>query len=260
MPQPVTVLLRQSLMLKAAIAACRNKPTPKAVHRLRSTTRRIEATLELLAISTGIPHIRKEFKPFRRSLRKIRRTAGSVRDLDVHRELLVSHGRNSDTTLLDKNLVAARKKTANKLQKRLTDDRDKIQNALDNLKTVLKPALHLNLSGGSLIGITRQWLSTALRDINPEQERQLHALRKSCKTARYLAEIGAPASKAAARLAKRLEGVQQALGAWHDHLLLLSEAQASLPESSQTSKKIQTHTNHLRRRADSVAKRLLATI
>jgi len=45
MPQPVAVFLRQSQMLKTAIADCLDKPKPNPVHRLRSTTRRLEATL-----------------------------------------------------------------------------------------------------------------------------------------------------------------------------------------------------------------------
>ena len=58
MPQPVTVFLRQGLMLKAAIADCLKKTSPKRVHRLRSTTRRIEATLErgFLKVRVRIPY------------------------------------------------------------------------------------------------------------------------------------------------------------------------------------------------------------
>src|SRR5258707_13912663 len=87
MPQPVTVFLRQGLVLKAAIAACLKKASPKRVHHLRSTTRRIDATLQLLVLSTGIPRIDKQAKSLQRSLRKLRRAAGAVRDADVQYDL-----------------------------------------------------------------------------------------------------------------------------------------------------------------------------
>jgi CHAD domain-containing protein len=87
MPRPVTAFLQQSLILKAAIADCLKKPSPKPVHKLRSSTRRIEATLELIAAVSTI-RIDRESKPLRKTLRKLRRVAGSVRDLDVHRDLL----------------------------------------------------------------------------------------------------------------------------------------------------------------------------
>src|SRR5258708_24001743 len=91
MPQPVTVFLRQALMLKAAIGACLKKPSPKRVHHLRSTTRRIEATLELLVLSAGISRIEKQVKPLQRSLPKLRRAAGAVRDADVQHDLLAAY-------------------------------------------------------------------------------------------------------------------------------------------------------------------------
>src|SRR5882757_7824962 len=99
MPHPVTVFLRQGLMLKAAIAACLKKASPKRVHHLRSTTRRIEATLQLLALSTGISHIEKQSKPLERSLRKVRRAAGAVRDADVQSDLLAAYNRTPDSKL-----------------------------------------------------------------------------------------------------------------------------------------------------------------
>ena len=88
MPQPVTAFLRQGLLLKAAIAACLKKASPKRVHHLRSTTRRIEATLELLVLSADIPGIDKQSKPLQRSVGRVRRAAGIVRDADVQSDLL----------------------------------------------------------------------------------------------------------------------------------------------------------------------------
>src|ERR1700680_2997944 len=106
MPQPVTIFLRQGLMLRAAIAACLRKASPKRVHYLRSTTRRIEATLELLVLSANISRIGKQSKPLQRSIRKVRRAAGAVRDADVQSDLLAAYNHTPDAKRLREDLSA----------------------------------------------------------------------------------------------------------------------------------------------------------
>jgi CHAD domain-containing protein len=259
MPQPVTVFLRQGLMLKAAIAACLKKASPKNVHHLRSTTRRIEATLELLVLSAGIPRIEKESKPLQRSLRKIRRAAGEVRDADVQSDLLDAYNRTPDAKRLREDLAALRKKAERKLIKRLEQEQKKIELRLNNLEASLTPALDLNLSGAKLINVTQSWFAENVRGLDPEHDQDLHTLRKASKTARYLAETGVDASKAAAALAARYEAAQKSLGEWHDHFLLLHEAHANLPADSETIEQIQQDTERLHHRADADASHLLAT-
>jgi CHAD domain-containing protein len=254
MPQPVTVFLRQSLMLKAAIAACLKKATPKRVHHLRSTTRRIEATLELLTLSD----IRKQSKPLRRSLRKVRRAAGEVRDLDVHSDLLAAYNHTPDSQRLRKDLAATRKKAEQKLIKRLEQEQDKIERRLDNLEAHLSSAVDLDLSGTKLIAMTRSWFAEAVHGLDPQHDQDLHTLRKASKTARYLAETGVDTSKAAAGLAARYQAAQKSLGEWHDHFLLLHEAHARLEPNSETIEQIQEDTERLHERADAAASHLLA--
>jgi CHAD domain-containing protein len=259
MPEPVTVFLRQSLKLNAAIADCLKNASPKRVHRLRSTTRRIEATLELLVLSAGISRIQKESKPLQRSLRKVRRAAGAVRDADVHSDLLVAYNRSADAKRLREDLVAVRKKTESKLIKRLEQEQKKIELRLNNLETVLSPALDLNLSGAKLITVIQSWFAENIRGLDPRHDQDLHALRKASKTARYLAETGVEASKAAAALAARYEAAQKSLGEWHDHFLLLHEAHTRLPPDSEMLEQIQEDTERLHHRADTAASHLLAT-
>ena len=241
------------------MAACVEKPLPKPVHKLRSSTRRLEATLELLALSTDLA-IRRKSKPLRRSLRKVRRAAGKVRDLDVHRKLLMACRRSNDTARLDNELVSAREKAATELCDELTKSQKKINESLDDLEAVLKPVLDLELSGKDLIHLTRGWFAKKASQLDPKQDEELHSIRKAGKTARYIAETGAGTSKAAAALASRFECAQETLGAWHDYLLLLNEARASLPEQSPTIDQIQQSAIRLREQANSVAKHLLVTI
>jgi CHAD domain-containing protein len=258
MPQPVTVFLRQGLMLKAAIAACLKKPSPARVHHLRSTTRRIEATLQLLVLSADISGIEKQAKPLQRSLRKVRRAAGAVRDADVHYDLLAPYNRAPDAKRLRENLTALRKKAERKLIKRLEHDQKRIERRLHTLEANLSPALDLDLSGAKLITLTRSWFAEAVRGLDPHHDQDLHALRKVSKTARYLAETGVDASKAVATLATRYEAAQKSLGEWHDHFLLLHEAHTHLPPNSETIEQIQEDTERLHHRADAAASHLLA--
>jgi CHAD domain-containing protein len=257
MPQPVVTFLRHSLMLKAAMAKCAEAPKPKPVHHLRSTTRRMEATLELLVTTADLPPLPKKSKAFRKSLRRLRRAAGRVRDLDVHRDLLSPYKTISDTARLEQYLDVARKKEAKKLQQRLAKDEQEIQRALDKLETTLAPLTDLDLSGGGIADTAQRWLATAVHGLDLHSDDDLHSIRKACKTARYIAEIGSEASKAAASLAKRLNGVQQITGAWHDYLMLLEEVHRSLPEDSPLAGKLHLRAERLRYRAEAKAARLL---
>jgi CHAD domain-containing protein len=259
MPQPVTVFLRQGLTLKAAIVACLKKASPKRVHHLRSTTRRIEATLQLLILSADIPRIGKQSKPLQRSLRKLRRAAGAVRDADVQYNLLATYNRTPDSKRLLKDLTALRKKTERKLIQRLEHEQKRVELRLNNLEASLSPAIDLDLSGAKLITVTQSWLAENIRGLDPQHDQDLHTLRKASKTARYLAETGVDASKAAATLAARYEIAQKSLGEWHDHFLLLHEAHIRLPPSSETIEQIQQDLERLHERADTAASHLLAT-
>jgi CHAD domain-containing protein len=258
MPQPVTVFLRQSLKLRTAIADCLEQPTPKRVHTLRSTTRRIEATLKLVTLSADIRGINKLAKPLQRSLRKLRRAAGEVRDADVHQELIAAYDHTPDFQHLRQSLIAIREKAEAKLLKSLEQEQKKVELRLNDLETHLEPALDLNLSGAKLIDVTQTWFAKNIRGLDPQHDQDLHSLRKASKTARYLAETGSDASRAAAALATRYEAAQKTLGEWHDHFLLLHEAHTNLDGNSQTLEQIQQDTERLHHLADTAANHLLA--
>jgi CHAD domain-containing protein len=257
MPEPVITLLRQSLILKSAIADCLEDPKPKPVHQLRGATRRLEATLELLTASADVPALQHKSIPFRQLLRKIRRAAGQVRDIDVHLETLRSYKQDRGAIRLEEELAAARKAAAAKLHKGLLKNHRKVERALETLELALKPAVDLKLDGAKLASIARTWLAATVHDLDPQQDEELHSLRKACKTARYMAEIGRDDARVAANLARRLEVVQQTTGVWHDSLLLLNEAQANLPRNTPLIARIHANSTRLRRKAESEARRFL---
>jgi CHAD domain-containing protein len=258
MPQPVATFLRLSVVLKTAMAECLDKPTPKAVHHLRATMRRLEATLKLLVDTADLPSLPKRSRRFSRSLRRVRRAAGAVRDLDVHRELLATYKTISDAAVFEKDLDAAREHREKKLKQRLQQDGGEILRMLDKLEPILAPAAELDLTGGSLAQAAKAALGPALRGLDPTDDDDLHSIRKACKSGRYIAEIGSEASKAAASLAQRLIDLQQTIGTWHDFLLLLNEAQIALPTDSPLTEKLHAETSALRRQAESRAVRLIA--
>jgi CHAD domain-containing protein len=258
MPQPVAVLLRQSLILKAAIADCLDDPKPKPVHHLRGSIRRLEAALELLTTSTDIANLRRRSKAFKEILRKISSAAGKVRDIDVHLEMLSTYKQDADAIKLKEALTSARENAARKLHKRLAKNHPKVGRSLEALEITLKSVVDLDLSGAKLAAVSKDWLATTIRNLDPRQDKQLHSLRKACKTARYIAEIGSDDAKSAATLAHRLINVQQTTGIWHDCLLLLDLANANLPKDSPLVTRIHTNSNRLRRKAESSANNLIA--
>jgi CHAD domain-containing protein len=256
MPQPVVALLRHFAILQAALTTCLDAPKPKHVHKLRSTARRIEALLELLKTSAKLTGLKRGSKALSRSLRKIRRVAGDVRDLDVHLELVKGLKAGSAADPLVRDLSTAREKALGRLQRIERDQKD-LRSALAELEIVLAPAIDLDLSGAELAKAARAWLGSALRDLDPRKDDELHKIRKACKTARYIADVGSDVSKNTARLAARLNAVQRATGEWHDWLLLLDEARESVPENRLLLDGIQATAEGLRRRAEPVVGRLL---
>jgi CHAD domain-containing protein len=78
--------------LRGNLAKCVGDPDVNAVHDTRTGTRRLQATLENLIRETpegaSGEAVRHAAKALMRQLKRIRRAAGAVRDLDVHRKLL----------------------------------------------------------------------------------------------------------------------------------------------------------------------------
>lgn len=85
---PVPLLREHTTALEAALSVCLADPGHKPVHKLRTATRRVEAQLILLGMVPSLPEHRKEAEKLLRGLKKLRRAAGEVRDLDVHRKML----------------------------------------------------------------------------------------------------------------------------------------------------------------------------
>ena len=74
----------------AAVDQCVQDADPDAVHRVRTGSRRLQAMLEATLRENAGSALQQTAKAWLRPLKQIRRAAGEVRDLDVHRKLLES--------------------------------------------------------------------------------------------------------------------------------------------------------------------------
>lgn len=173
--------------------------TPKAVHRLRTTIRRVEAEVRL-------------GKPWRR----LRRQAGAVRDLDVQVALLRQLHLASDggRRELAEALAAERMRRAAKLSAGLSPKRRR------KLTARLLAADAPEAVGAAAVQAEFATMDRRFPTLTTEN---LHGFRKACKRLRYRAEAAG-----ATALAAEFERMQDAIGAWHDWRQLTLRATGAL--------------------------------
>jgi len=214
-----------------AIDDCRKEATEKAVHKVRTRCRRLEAVVSaVLATHPGGPkELRAAGFAVTRKLKKIRRGAGAVRDLDIHLLLIKEMaGKSPDgaTAKLQKELTRERKRDAVVM----LDIIDKHQKGLENraaefLQLVEKlPPRGRQVDTAALAMAEFLEASAAMPEL---REDNLHDFRKRSKAARYVAEINLRSPRSA-RLAKKLNEIQDAIGIWHDWDVLTAEAKDTL--------------------------------
>jgi CHAD domain-containing protein len=291
---PVLVHLRAvAAEMREMLDACRkdgDAPKVEAVHHLRTGTRRVEATLETLAREAGARGLGEPTEEARqrwlRQLKKIRRAAGTVRDLDVHRELLAENflpaadtarevtaaelaeattsaaaGAGEVTPLtgtemteqaraLDAWLKGRRSSAAEALSSTLNDHADRLLEveqqfmaAIAKRRSVLhrahRPAVRLALED-----------YLRLMDAMPLLDKEnLHDFRKGAKKARYVAESD-DKDPAAEALAKAVKRVQDAIGDWHDWVVVAEEAHEALgKDGAALETELETRAQHAYERA-----------
>ena len=247
--------------MRGMLDACRkhgDAPKVEAVHYLRTGTRRVEATLETLAREAGARGLGKAVEEARqrwlRQLKKVRRAAGTVRDLDVHRELLAENFLPAADTATDATTSAAadsgevtplveqarvlgawlkihRSAAAQALSSTLHDQADRLLDAerqfmaaitksRSNMRRAHRPAACLALDD-----------YLRLMDAMPLLDcENLHDFRKGAKKARYVAESD-DKDPAAEAMAKTIKRVQDTIGDWHDWDVMRAEAREALHDN-----------------------------
>ena len=200
----------------------------EAVHGFRTTTRRLQTLLEQL-VSEGD----RKYKRLLKTLNRIRKAAGKVRDIDVQLEALRSLKTPQEPrrkTQLMQSLIELRAQHEKRLRKLLKkqDVRD-IRKRLKRAESALKFELNRDP-----LTVAKQMLTSVSIPRGSVDEEALHRYRLVVKRARYAAEF-APKSAEATQFLAGLKRLQDALGSWHDWMTLTHTAMERLGDISQSS-------------------------
>ena len=199
-----------------------------SVHGFRTTTRRLETLLEQL-----LPELDRNQKKLLKILNRIRRRAGKVRDLDVQlaalRSLKVPQEPRRKTQLMHR-LIELRAKHEKRLRKLLTNSA--IRELRKRLKRGAKEVRAEN--SRDALTVARAMLNEVVRPAGPVSEDLLHQYRTVVKRARYAAEF-APKSAEATQFISQVKRLQDAVGNWHDWLILTQAAAKRVGDVNQSS-------------------------
>ena len=249
----------------AALEACRVRPKREAVHQLRTTTRRMEALLNAAKRRRpgNIKFGRKVDKALK-ALKPIRKAAGPVRDMDVQRGLLEDLLKAKGAAIFEAK-GSFLNDEARKLQAKLKNYRYDaaielafvIADVVDEELERVSP-LNLDLSGitwTSLLKEARAVERRSARRLDVADPTSLHDYRKGSKSARYLAEMEDESAQSE-RFAKRMKKVLDAIGGWHDWMLLTQLAKKTVGKSSALAKLLKKERDRALRRAVGAVERL----
>jgi CHAD domain-containing protein len=201
--------------LSSAVARLADEVSPKSVHRLRTTIRRIESLAAFASPDLG----RKQQRALE-NLAALRKRAGKVRDLDVQMGLLGAIANGST--------AGDRRVLAETLKRKRTKQAERVRSAIGRLRGS-KLFTHIERIGEKAAAAApetaslpvqqaRQQLSHLAAEFashQPIKPRFLHQVRIRMKMIRYLAELG-DESADQRRFLQALKSAQDALGAWHD--------------------------------------------
>lgn len=202
--RPVQLLRAQARELEATITVCLADPKEKAVHKLRSGGRRIEAQLALLRRLKDLPPFRTEARELERELRKLRRAAGDVRDMDVHITRLEDLKQNppsaseearklrDEAHQLADDLAAHRERRAHKLLALLEKRQTKVAAATEALLKALKPAAARAVGPAELLELAEQEFQRAQRQTS--FDRYVRRLRKATRNGSAAAHAATPSA------------------------------------------------------------------
>jgi CHAD domain-containing protein len=200
---------------------------PEVVHSFRTTTRRLQILLEQLVSNRD-----RNQKKLVKMLNRIRKRAGRVRDLDAQltalRSLKVPLEPRRKTQLTQQ-LLELRAKHEAKLGKVLK--KKEIREIRERLQRAAKSA-EFDARKNPLT-VARQMIESVERPAGRIDEDLLHQYRIAVKRARYAAEF-APKSADSTEFIAQLKRLQDALGNWHDWLILTHTAVQRLGDINQS--------------------------
>jgi CHAD domain-containing protein len=222
--------LRPIRNLRKLVRNLDSQPAPGKVHKLRTNTRRVEALCEALSLSAQ--GIRKSVM---KDLRRCRKRAGKVRDMDVlirHASTVQVPGEEECAARLLEHLGAQRRKYARKLYAEVRPLRSGLRKELKHVADVvgeLIPATG-NRADENAAGPTGTAATLAVHLADPHRLNRgnLHPYRLKVKKLRNVLQIGA----ADTAFAHDLDKAKDAIGEWHDWEELVSIAQKELDHAN----------------------------
>jgi len=203
-------------------AASRTARDAESVHRLRVATRRAIAAIN--AFHDLLPARRAEW--FAKRLRRIRRSAGEARDLDVLTDRLAGESGEPSGVRARRRLVAILSKQREVSRKPIRTQHERLLDAdwLDHVERLIagirsgrgRPTFH-EYAQRRLRPLMRRFFASADRKLRTADE--IHALRIEGKKLRYAMEIFSSVftPRMRARCYDALEQLQKTLGDFTDH-------------------------------------------
>jgi len=190
---------------------------PESVHSFRTGSRRLQTLLENI-----FPNRDRNQRKLLKLLTRIRKRAGKVRDIDVQlaalRNLKAMQEPRRKTELM-RDLIELRAQYDKKLRKAL--DKKMVRELNKRLKRAEK---QLDLKNArDPLATAKEMLAQAPRAAGTPSDELLHQYRIITKRARYAAEFAAE-SQRAEQFIRQLRRMQDALGDWHDWLMLTQNA------------------------------------
>jgi CHAD domain-containing protein len=264
-------ILRLAEKLRENLTRCAEDPNVDSVHDVRTGTRRLQATLESLARESpegdAGARLREGAMATMRLLKKIRRAAGPVRDLDVHRKLLSkltkralqpevhedaggaaeprvvvagepdvlespeaglrATGLDRQAEELDAWLNQRRSEVAQGLRKAAPGLAAKFDKRMGELEEALRSRRGRARKKRPAV-VALDSFARLATEMQLLDAGNLHDFRKGAKKARYVAELAAQGDTEAQKVGETLKKLQDEIGDWHDWLVLAEEAHTAL--------------------------------
>lgn len=259
-------LRKLTAALRGNLEKCAGDPDIDPVHDVRTGTRRLQAMIEAILCERRDESLLEPAGQWLSALKKMRRAAAPVRDLDVHRKLLHklvkfdSKNEGAGATApageslvvgpaldvvetpaselparsvedqaeqLDAWLHHARQHHATELKKREAKQLAKFDEQAGALETAIQQSRRARRRPRSAAVVALESFARLVDEMQQLDESSLHNFRKGAKKARYIAESAAEDAHAIA-IGKALKKLQDDIGDWHDWLVLADEARAAL--------------------------------
>jgi CHAD domain-containing protein len=207
---------------------------PQNVHGIRTGTRRLQILLGELS-----PKLNRNQKKLLKLLGRLRKRAGKLRDLDVQlaalRSLKIPREPRRKTQLMNE-LIELRRSQEKKLTK--AADKNTIREIRKRLRRARKD--FDPKASREPLAVARGMLEPMRFGDGELTEALLHQYRILSKRARYAAEFGGQTPETTQFIAG-VKRIQDALGDWHDWLILTQTASKQLGEVRESSLVAELH-------------------